>query len=52
MTSPEAEGVGLSVQAFSIAISDFLVFYQYQINELQTKYRLLRQDISMTNEEC
>ena len=37
MSSHKATGAGQVVEAFALAIQDFLIFYQHQVNELARK---------------
>ena len=42
MSSHKSKGAGQVVEAFALAIQDFLVFYQHQVNELENKARAHR----------
>ena len=44
MSSHKATGAGQIVEAFALAIQDFLIFYQHQVNELSQKAAKRRQD--------
>ena len=46
MSSHKATGAGQIVEAFALAIQDFLIFYQHQVNELAKKARLRKQEES------
>lgn len=39
MSSHKSTGAGQIVEAFALAIQDFLIFYQHQVNELENKAR-------------
>lgn len=46
MSSHKRQGAGQVVEAFALAIQDFLVFYQHQVNELERKAKDHREDTS------
>ena len=43
MSSHKTVEAGQVVEAFSLAIQDFLIFYQHQVNELESKLKAHRQ---------
>ena len=45
MASQQSKEAGQVVEAFALAIQDFLIFYQHQVNELERKARSHRQNI-------
>ena len=44
MVSHESKEAGQVIEAFALAIQDFLIFYQHQVNELDRKAKAHRQD--------
>ena len=44
MSSHKATDAGQVVEAFALSIQDFLIFYQHQLNELQKKAELFREE--------
>ena len=44
MSSHESRGAGQVVEAFALAIQDFLIFYQHQVNEIEGKARAHREE--------
>ena len=54
MSSHKSTSAGQVVEAFALAIQDFLIFYQHQVNELDRKARDHRQtlDTSDVNDDA
>ena len=54
MSSYKSKGAGQVVEAFALAIQDFLLFYQHQVNDLERKaiqQRSLSQESSIKTDQ-